>query len=140
VAKRAKALVSSLVLVVASAFVIASTWQLTEAVFSTPRAGPADPRLVACSEQLRPLAAALERAADRAGAKPDTASAMREFEAALDPEWLKAAEAEKLCSETPAGVEVYASLLRLRRGLEGHCRRAVKDVEPLRRDFEARLR
>ena len=140
-AKRAKTVVSSVVLLVATAFVVSSAWQLTAAVFTrAPAVGPADPRLVACSEQLRPLAAALDRGADRAGLQSDPASAMRAFEVALDPEWQKAAAAERACSETAAGAEAYASLLRLRRGLEGHARRAVSDIAPLRRDFEARLR
>jgi hypothetical protein len=133
--------VSGLVLLVATAFVLSSAWQLTRAVFlNSPPSGPADPRLVRCSERLRPLASALDRAADHASAQLEAASAMRAFDAALDPEWQGIGEAERICGESPAGAEAYASLLRLRRGLEGHARRAVSDIGPLRRDFEARLR
>ncbi len=137
---RPRQIASGLVLLVAVAFVVISTWEITMAVWEPARAVPSDPRLVACSEQLRPLASALERAADKGSAQPDTTSAMREFDAALEPEWQKVKDAENLCSETPAGLEAYASLLRLRRGLEGQARRAVSDIEPLRRDFQARLR
>ena len=138
--KRLRQLASGFVLVVAVPFVVASTWQLGVAVFgAAPPARAATPEEAACTDKLRTLEAALERASDRAAHEPDDAHARSAFEAAIAPEWNDEAAAEKACSPTDRSREAWAALLRLRRGLEGRSQKDARDVGPMRRDFETRL-
>ena len=138
--KRLRQLASSFVLVVAVLFIAASLWQIIAAVFGTaPPAKTATAEEAACTEKLRTLAAALERASDQAAHEPDDAHARSAFEAAIAPEWNDESAAEKTCSPTPRSREAWAALLRLRRGYEGRSQKDARDVGPLRRDFETRL-
>ena len=140
--KRLRQLASSFVLVVALLFIAASTWQIIAAVFHlgfAPPARAATPEEAACTEKLRTLEAALERASDQAAHEPDDAHARSAFEAAIAPEWNDEPAAEKTCSATARSREAWAALLRLRRGLEGRSQKDARDVGPMRRDFETRL-
>jgi len=138
--KRLRQLASSFVLVVAVLFITASMWQIIAAVFGTaPPAGKPTAEEAACTEKLRTLEAALERASDKAAHEPDDAHARSAFEAAIAPEWNEESAAEKACSPTPRSREAWAALLRLRRGYEGRSQKDARDVGPMRRDFETRL-
>ena len=152
--RRARALASGIVLVVAVAFIVSSTWQITDAVFYARPANerPPTPAEAECVARLRPLESALERAAraatreswrDTAASGADRgASATRAtdaFQVALAPEWNDEASAERACDATPRSREAWAALLRLRRGLEGRARKDASEIGPLRRDFETRL-
>lgn len=140
--RRARSVASASVLVVAVAFVASSTWQITSAVFARPlpmRAPTADE--AACGARLRTMEAALDRAslAAHPSHPTDEAEALREFDAALAPEWDDRASAERLCDTSPRAKEAWAALLRLRRGLEGVARKDAHEIGPLRRDFETLL-
>jgi hypothetical protein len=138
--KRLKQLASGFMIAVAVPFIAASTWQIIVAVFGVaPTARAATAEEAACTEKLRTLEAALERASDKAAHEADDAHARNAFEAAIAPEWNDEAAAEKTCSPTPRTREAWAALLRLRRGLEGRSQKDARDVGPMRRDFETRL-
>ena len=138
--RRARAIASVSVLVVAVAFVVSSTWQIAATVFGhppPPRVPTADE--AACSARLRTMETALERGAVAAAPAPDESHALATFTGALAPEWNDQAGAESLCSSSPRAKEAWAALLRLRRGLEGTARKHAHEIGPLRRDFETRL-
>jgi hypothetical protein len=139
--KRLRQLASSFVLVVAVLFIVASTSQIIVAVFgmAPPVRGTATAEETTCTDKLRTLAAALERASDKAAHEPDDAHARSAFEAAIAPEWNDEAAAEQTCSRTSRTREAWAALLRLRRGYEGRSQKDARDVGPMRRDFETRL-
>lgn len=152
--RRARAVASGVVLVVAVAFIVASTWQITATVFHTEpaRARPPTPAEAVCVARLRVLEAALDRASRAAALESRNAAAASvadraasetraevAFEAALAPEWNERAGAEGACEATPRTKEAWAALLRLRRGLEGRVRKDAREIGPLRRDFETRL-
>lgn len=150
--RRARAIAAGLVLVVALAFIVLSTWQVTEAVFwaAPARAQPETPAEAACVARLRTLEAALERAgahATSAGAparpsedySASEARARKAFDDGLAPEWNDAASAEQACGASARSREAWAALLRLRRGLEGRASKDAREIGPLRRDFETRL-
>jgi len=132
--KRARAIASSAVLVVAVAFIAASLWQIVSAVFfHAPVALAKTPDEAACSAELAKLERALDRASENTARTPDA------FSRALSPEWDDAARAESACGRTERGEDAWVSLLRLRHGLEGRAQKDLRDIEPLRRDFDARL-
>ena len=140
--KRLRQLASGFVLVVAVAFIVASTWQIIAAVFGigvVASTQAATPEEASCTAKLRTLASALERASDQAAHEPDDAHARSAFEAAIAPEWNDEVASEKLCSPTARSREAWAALLRLRRGYEGRSQKDARDVGPMRRDFETRL-
>lgn len=132
--KRARAIASGFVLVVAVAFIVSSLWQILVAVFASgPVALAKTPDEAACHVELVKLASALDRASAQVVRAPDT------FNRALAPEWNDAARAEEICNRTPRGQDAWVSVLRLKHGLESRAQKDVRDIEPLRRDFDARL-
>ncbi len=139
--KRARALASGLIAALAVAFIVASVSQISVTIFGTapPPAASATPEEAACSTKLRALDAALDRASDRASHAPDEAHAREAFATALAPEWNDEDNAERACESSARSKEAWASLTRLRHGLEGRAKRDGRDIAPLRRDFETRL-
>ncbi len=138
--KRLRQLSAIAMACVAVPFIVVSTWQIIEVVFgNAPPAKAATPEEAVCTDKLRTLAAALERASDRASHELDDARAEKAFAAAISPEWDDQASAERACDATPRGRDAWAALLRLRRGLESRSKKDARDVGPLRRDFETRL-
>ncbi|HEY1955514.1 MAG TPA: hypothetical protein VGH28_07875 [Polyangiaceae bacterium] len=138
--RRARAVASASVLVVALAFVVTSVWQIADAVFG--HAAPPKPpsaEEAACSARLRTMEAALERGALAAAPAADESHALAAFDGALAPEWNDQASAENQCASSPRAKEAWAALVRLRRGLEGTARKDAHEIGPLRRDFETRL-
>jgi hypothetical protein len=132
--KRARAVTSGFVLVVAVSFVIASVWQIFAATFTrAPVALSKTPDEAACSAALGKLETALDRASTQ------TARTQDAFSRGLAPEWNDTSSAETTCEKTSRGKDAWVSLLRLKHGLEGRSQKDVRDIEPLRRDFDARL-
>lgn len=127
------------VLVVAVAFVLSSTYQIAVAVFSLPGSAPGAAPSRACADGVRSLAAALDRASAKASLEHDSAGIDAAFARELDPEWSGAAATERTCGADPAGAEAYAALLRLRRAHETLLHRRQDEVRPLRDGLELRL-
>ena len=141
-----------IVIVVAVAFIGASAVQIVPAVFgagfrplaSTP-AGSAEDQ---CAAGVRSLAVALDRAGAMAwsespvGGEPldlDAERARQAFQRRLVPEWNAAADVERACATSSAGLDAWASLLRLRRGKEQVVLRGLVELIPLERDVTAHL-
>jgi hypothetical protein len=138
--KRLRQLASGFVIALALPFIVLSTWQLTASTFGmAPAARAATGEEAACSNRLRTLEAALERASDKAAHEPDDAHARAMFESSIAPEWNDEAAVEKACDASARTREAWAALLRLRRGLEGRAQKDARDTGPMRRDFETRL-
>lgn len=132
--KRARALASGFVLVIAIGFIVQSLWQILATVFANaPVALAATPDEAACSAELRKLEVALDRASHQTVRTPDA------FTRELAPEWNDTAPAERVCTKTPHGQDAWVALLRLRHALEARGQKDLRDIEPLRRDFDARL-
>ncbi len=139
--KRARTMTARVLIVVAIAFIVASTWQVAAALFFQAPA-PAGQRTEsdeACNAALQKLAGALDRASDRAGRATDEAQANVLFEQSTTPEWNDSGAAERLCASSPRGRDAWSSLLRLRRALEGRSQKDAREIGPVRRDFETRL-
>lgn len=126
--------------VVASAFVLSTAWQIIAAVFDVdPKplvAGTADED---CAHRLRALEAALDRGSAAATHAKDEAAADKAFAAELLPEWSLIDEAETTCGREPNGTAAFTALLQLRKGLEGRARHDVAETGALRRALHERL-
>lgn len=160
---RAKRAVLGVFIAVASVFIGLSALQIVPAVFGlgvTPLAGLPDlsgPTPRGCSEGVRRLAAALDRAAARAveargdevrsqgrvleekQAAADEEAALQSFRAALAPEWDGEEAVAALCKDDPRGEDAFAALLRLRLAEEHFLRKELVEIAPLRRDVAAYL-
>jgi hypothetical protein len=126
----------------ASAFVALCTWQLVSGVFNVGAAPltvhgslPSD----ACSQDLRALRAALDRALAASVTASDDATALATYRRALSPEWDGEKTAADRCAKEPLGTEAYAALLRLRLAQEAQLRRQIVEMGPIRRDLAAYL-
>jgi hypothetical protein len=139
--KRARTVTARVLIVVAIAFIIASTWQVAAALFFQAHAptGQRTDADEACNAALQKLASALDRASERAAHAPDEAQANVLFEQSITPEWNDSGAAERTCSASPRGRDAWSSLLRLRRALEGRSQKDAREIGPVRRDFETRL-
>ncbi len=136
--KRARWLTVAAFFVLAIVFIVASVSQIIRAVFVASHAHEvATAGDLACGDRLKTLAVALDRASERAGRVPE-AHARATFVQALSPEWDDSAAAESACTSA-RGKDAWSALLRLRRTLEGRSEKDAREVEPVRRDFEARL-
>lgn len=137
--KQARAWMARAIIVVALVFIVASVSQIIKAVFGggshTEAATTED---LDCASKLRVLEAAVERASNRAARAPE-ARARTVFDEATSPEWDDAKATERLCSSTTRSRDTWTALLRLRRTLEGRAEKDAREVDPVRRDFEARL-
>ncbi|MDP9036889.1 MAG: hypothetical protein M3O50_18990 [Myxococcota bacterium] len=133
----------------AVAFVASSATQIVRAIFfhesnplSSRSPGSASE---ACSQAMGSLLRALDRADARARTAPLLASTLDAnesvalFRQGLRPEWDDRGAIESTCAKSPAGTESWASLLRLRQGLEQWIRRERVALAPLRRDVVPHL-
>jgi len=136
--KQARAWMARAIIVIALVFIVVSVSQIIRAVFGAPRAEAATTEDIACGAKLRVLEAALERASDAAARAPET-SARTTFDQAVSPEWDNPSSTEQSCASTPRSRDAWTALLRLRRTLEGRAEKDAREVDPVRRDFEARL-
>jgi hypothetical protein len=144
----------AIVLVIAVTFIGASAAQIIPAVFGwqsstvTP-APPGSPQRV-CSDGIRSLAIALDRAGKQAwsllggeGTDADADSSsnatLRTFRRGLFPEWNDEPIVEQACSKSHEGLEAWATLLRLRGAAEQTILRDVTELLPMRHDFAAHL-
>jgi len=136
----------------ATAFILASTYNLVVGVFGlgieplvgTPPPEKASVETRACADGIAQLSNALERSfAHSVG--PDGASARTEealvatFRKNLEPEWTGESAIEQTCASHPHGQEAIAALLRLKLAQEGFVRRQMVEIDPLRRSVNAYL-
>lgn len=138
--KRARNAVIVALVVIASAFVLSTAWQIISTVFDLhPVALPSTVAEDDCAHRVRALEAALDRASAAATRAHDEASANKTFEAELLPEWSLAGDARTVCEREPNGTAAYAALLQLRKGLEGRARHDVAETGALRQALHERL-
>ncbi|CAN5493749.1 hypothetical protein BH09MYX1_BH09MYX1_65850 [soil metagenome] len=139
--KRARNVVVVALVVISTAFVISTAWQLTAAVFNLHNEplvtkGTADDD---CAHRIRSLEAALDRGAAAATRTRDEAAADKAFQAELLPEWSTSAETGAVCEREPNGTAAFAALLQLRQALEGQARHDVAATGALRTALHERL-
>jgi len=124
--------------VLSAAFILSSTYQLTVEVHGLRAAplpthgGPG----AACAAVLRPMAAAIDRAAAKSAAAPDAQKAAASFAAAILPEWStpQTAAATATCDADPLGADALAAVMRLRQARERALLRTAGEVAPARQD------
>ncbi len=128
----------------ASIFVVLTTVEITEGVFgytALVRAGAAPRSLVegACSDDLRGLSAAVERAILASSRVSAEGGAVAPYQDALRPEWIHEDAIEARCATDPAGADAFATVLRLRLVGEDLARRQAGELDPIRRTLAAYL-
>jgi hypothetical protein len=139
----ARRLVYGSFLLLATAFVVSSAWQLIAGIYApapvviAPAGAPAEAR--ACSDGIARLSSALERGFVAASTKEDEASALRTLADGMQPEWADQPAVEQACATQPRGQDAYAALLRLKLAEEGFVRRQIVEIAPVRRDVRAYL-
>src|SRR5271156_6058276 len=100
--RRARAIASGFVLVIATAFIVSSMWQIiVAAIGEHPGALAKTPDEAACSAALTKLVAALDRASTTTARVPDA------FDRALAPEWNDAPRAQETCEKTQRGKDAW---------------------------------
>jgi len=139
--------------IVTGAFVIATTWQITAAVFGGDAAplsgtsaegnarggsGPGVPP-GGCEGDLRALHAAAERAIVASATAPDEEGARRAYRAALAPEWDGLGATRERCAPAPHGGDALAAVERFRQAGEELAMRRARDLGPMRKDLAAYL-
>lgn len=138
--KRARNAVIAALVVLASAFVVSTTWQIISSVFDLhPVPLPSTVAEDDCAHRLRALEAALDRASAAATRASDETAANKTFQAELLPEWSLVSDAQTVCEREPNGTAAYAALLQLRKGLEGRARHDVAETGALRQALHERL-
>jgi hypothetical protein len=140
-ARRIRSSVYAAYLALATAFVLWSTKLLIWPLFGleAPAERATNPAGAACAEAIRPLARALDRALAASAASHGQTEASTSFRAALSPEWDHEEAARQACAADKSGLDAYAALMRLRRVEEGFAERQAVEVDPVRRDVQARL-
>jgi hypothetical protein len=139
----ARRLVFGSFLLLATAFVVSSAWQLIAGIYApgpvviAPAGAPEEAR--ACSDGIARLSTALERGFVAASTKDDEVSALRTLAEGMQPEWTEQAAVEKACAAQPRGQDAFAALLRLKLAEEGFVRRQIVEIAPVRRDVRAYL-
>jgi hypothetical protein len=124
--------------VLSAAFILSSTYQLTVEAHSL-RAAPlpthGEPGS-ACAAALRPMTAAVDRAAAASASAPDVTKAAAAFGAAILPEWGpgQTAAATSTCEADPLGADALAAVLRLRQARERALLRTAGELAPARQD------
>jgi hypothetical protein len=125
-------------------FVALTTLEITEGVFGSGTfgmAGAAPPSALegACSENLRGLAAAVERAIAVSSRLADGEGATSLYREALLPEWGKEGAIEARCAGEPGGANAFATVVRLRLAGEALARRQAGELGPIRQTLAAYL-
>jgi hypothetical protein len=132
--------------VAATAFVVASTYQIAGAVLSEPAPDAAAPAAVpvspACAAEVRTLAIAVDRGVTAAASATDRGEAQRLYRAARTPEWDDAKQRALVgsCAEGAHGAEAVAAVTRLDRAAEGAIRRQIDELGPVRRAVDSFIR
>jgi hypothetical protein len=135
--------------VLAGAFTLANTQQIIFGVFglgssALPPQGSGAVPASGCAEELRAMAAAVDRAVSASAQAADEDQATALYRAALAPEWGDSANAppdiRARCAAEPHGQDALATVLRLRAAGEEVARRHAAELAPLRRDIAAYLR
>ena len=118
--------------VLATAFVVSSTWQIMAGVFGITDARAGEPASAApCVAAIHDLEKALDRARVQAAAAHDEDEAARTFNAALDPALGAALDARCARNE-----DFHAAALRLRSASEAGVRRLARDVGRVQSDID----
>jgi hypothetical protein len=126
----------------ASIFVALTTLEIARAVFGAG-VGIREsvmPALLAdgvCSDDIRGLAAAVERAIAASSRIPSDAGT--QYCNALRPEWLNERAIAAQCASEPAGADAFATVLRMRLAGEELARRQAGELGPIRRTLAAYL-
>jgi hypothetical protein len=126
----------------ASLFVVVTTLEITLEVFGRGLHGSLAapiPGQGACSEDLRRLAGAVERAIAASGRTLDEGRATTRYREALKPEWDKEGAIEGVCAGEAGGSDAVAAVVRLRLAGEEVARRQASELGPIRQDLEAYL-
>lgn len=139
--RRAKRAMVVFLAVLASVFVVSTTWQIVRAVFDlTPQPVATAPGTSDdCAHRIRALEAALDRGSAAATREKDEASASAAFDRELLPEWSQSDQDQAVCGREPNGTAAYAALLQLKKGLEGRARHDASTVGALRRALHERI-
>jgi hypothetical protein len=135
--------------VVAVAFIVSSTAQITRAVFGMgleplPSGAAAGSPEQLCASGIQALARALDRADDRRSSPPSAVASAPSDGAAglrprLSPEWDRAQEVRTACDAARGGPSAWASLERLRFAEEQSGRLGREELSSIRSDVAAHL-
>jgi hypothetical protein len=140
--------------VLASAFVVSSTYQIAVGVFvpdlhdkpAEPGVADSRPRpkgvTPACAAGVKSLSAAVRRAVMVAAAADDPEGAEQRYLAARSPEWDTGTEGELVgpCAGDAQGAEAVAAVRRLDRAAAGAIRRQSDELGPVRRAVDSFIR
>ncbi len=132
--------------VLATAFVVSSTYQITAAVFAAPPPVGASPAAMAlplaCAEGVRRLAGAVDRGLAAAGGQADGDEAARRYRAARSPEWdaTQHHELVQACTGIARGTDAVAAVTRFDRAAEGAIRRQTSELASVRRTVDSFIR
>jgi hypothetical protein len=144
---RGRRVALAFVTVIALAFIVSSTVQITRAVFGMgieplPAGASAGSPERLCASGIQSLAQALDRASGqlpaRASAASDTGTA-KGLPAGLSPEWDRADEVRAACDAARGGPSAWASLQRLRVVEEQSGRLGREELSSVRSDVAAHL-
>ena len=130
--RRGKRYALAVFVVLATAFVVSSTWQIMAAVFgiSDARAGESSDD-AQCVAAIHDLEKALDRARVQAATAHDEDGAARTFNAALDP--TVSADLDARCTRNE---DFRAAALRLRSASEAGVRRLAREVGRVQSDVD----
>jgi hypothetical protein len=133
--RRGKRYALGVFVVLATAFVVSSTWQIMAGVFgiADARAGES-PNAAPCVAAIHDLETALDRARTQSAAAHDEDEAARAFNAALDPALDAALDARCARNE-----DFHAAALRLRSASEVAVRRLAREVGRVQSDVDRLL-
>jgi hypothetical protein len=133
--RRGKRYALVLFVVLATAFVVSSTWQIMAGVFgiANARAGETTPA-APCVAAIRDLETALDRARTQAAAAHDEDDAARTFNAAIDPSLGTTLDARCARDE-----DLHAAALRLRSASEVAVRKLAREIGRVQSDVDRLL-
>lgn len=132
--------------VLATAFIVSSTYQIASAVFAKPAnedsAAPAASLPPACAEGVRQLVTAIDRGLAAAGGLANGEEALSRYHSARDPEW-DGERHHKLvrpCMGDARGTDAVAAVTRLDRAAVGAIRRQTGELASVRRTVDSFIR
>lgn len=147
--KRVAGVVYAAFVVLATAFVVSSTYQLARAVFAddgAPAPGLAGaPLPEACTSAIRELEEAVDRGLAAAATARTRESAERLYQEGRGPAWEapRRQELERACGDAGQGAEALAAVARLDRAAEGASTAAaakIAELAPVRRAVDSFIR
>ncbi|MDB4944162.1 MAG: hypothetical protein JWP97_3696 [Labilithrix sp.] len=132
--KRITSAVYAVFTVLAGAFVISSTYQISSAVFANST-GLGKALAPECAASVQSLTAAVDRGLAASSVVTDADEAEKRFKAGRSPEW-DAPQQQTLvqaCTSDPRGTEAVAAVTRFEHAAASAVRRQSSELEPVRR-------